>query len=77
MGIPNSWMVFVRENPINTENDWGLFSFQETTISRIYQIAGWQAKTRHESNDSMGMLTTTDVQSVTAYLLKTFQASSV
>ena len=24
MGIPNSWMVFVRENPTKLDDDWGV-----------------------------------------------------
>ena len=31
-GYPNSWLVYVRENPIQVNDDWGVPLFQETSI---------------------------------------------
>ena len=37
MGVPNSWMVFVREHPsYKTNDEWGLPVFQETFILTLW-----------------------------------------
>ena len=38
-GYPNSWMVFIRENPANMDDDWGYLCFGKPPFGHL-EIVG-------------------------------------
>ena len=39
-GVPNSWLVFVRENPTKMDDDWGYPYFRKPPISQDQHLQG-------------------------------------
>ena len=40
MGVPNSWMVFVRDNPIKMDDDWG---YPKHDLGTPHILGGWKS----------------------------------